>query len=149
VWDEAKEKAGLELHQLENLVEINSTLLRQLASKEPGQIELLAVAAILHSFYTGIENIFRRIALEIDRSPPDTSYWHKDLLDSMASINSSRKAVISGKLKDQLSEYLAFRHTFRHLYSFQLDWKKMKHLALNIQVIYGQFESEIKEFFSD
>jgi hypothetical protein len=32
-------------------------------------IELAALAAALHSFYTGVENIFKRLVAEVDGEP--------------------------------------------------------------------------------
>ena len=48
-----------------------------------GDIELSALAAMLHSFYNGIENILKRIALELDDPMPGGESWHKELLDCM------------------------------------------------------------------
>jgi hypothetical protein len=35
-------------------------------------------------FYNGFENIFKRIAVELDGGLPDNEFWHRELLDSMA-----------------------------------------------------------------
>ena len=35
----------------------------------PTEIELSALAALLHSFYTGVENVFKRVAMELDGEP--------------------------------------------------------------------------------
>ena len=71
---------------------------------------------MLHSFYSGVENIFKRIALELDGRLPDSSTWHRDLLDAMARQAQNRRAVISESLEDRLKEYLNFRHVFRPAY---------------------------------
>ena len=88
-------------------------------------IERSALAAMLHSFYTGIENIFKRVAVEIDGEPPTGDFWHRQLLDRMACPRRDRPAVISKTLKDKLRTYLEFRHVFRHAYTFELRWEKM------------------------
>ena len=99
----------------------NSTTLRpRCASATPDAIELSALAAMLHSFYTGIENIFKRIALELDGAMPRGESWHRELLDAMTGPTQARGAVISLPLRGQLREYLGFRHVFRQAYSFQL-----------------------------
>jgi len=38
---------------------------------------------MLHSFYTGVENIFKRVAVEIDGAPPTGESWHRGLLDAI------------------------------------------------------------------
>ena len=53
---------------------------------------------MLHSFYTGVENIFKRIALEIDGELPSGDYWHRQLLERMTEPGMSRPAVISAEL---------------------------------------------------
>ena len=68
---------------------------------------------MLHSFYNGVENIFKRIALELDGQLPNSRTWHRDLLNAMARPGPSRRAVISEELRDHLNEYLNFRHVFR------------------------------------
>lgn len=44
-------------------------LLSQCQETVPNEIELSALAATLHSFYTGIENLFKRVAVELDGQP--------------------------------------------------------------------------------
>jgi len=38
----------------------------------------------LHSFYNGLENIFKLIAKKIDEQNPTSERWHIELLDQMA-----------------------------------------------------------------
>ena len=51
---------------------------------EPTNVELRATGSILHDYYTGLEKIFRLVALEVDSDLPSGSDWHKRLLDRMA-----------------------------------------------------------------
>ena len=44
------------------------------------EIELSVLAALLHSFYTGIENIFKRVAVELDGGLVHGDSWHRELL---------------------------------------------------------------------
>jgi hypothetical protein len=44
-------------------------LLAQCRNTAPTEIELSALAALLHSFYTGVENIFKRVTVELDGEP--------------------------------------------------------------------------------
>lgn len=67
---------------------------------------------MLHSFYTGIENIFKRIGVELDKALPGGQSWHRELLDSMSAPSEFRSAIISQDLRFRLEEYLKFRHVF-------------------------------------
>jgi hypothetical protein len=40
---------------------------------------------LLHSFYTGVENIFKRVAVELDGEPVRGDSWHRELLLRMKS----------------------------------------------------------------
>jgi hypothetical protein len=87
-------------------------LLRKCETSPPDDIELSALAAMVHSFYTGIENIFKRIAEELDGQLPRSSgFWHRELLDTMNKPGRVRPAVISENLVECLDSYLDFRHS--------------------------------------
>jgi hypothetical protein len=92
-------------------------------------LETRADGSVLHDFYSVIEKIFKRIAARIDRDVPSGEDWHTDLLIRMAIfLDSIRPNVISENLKEQLAEYLRFRHLFRNIYGFELKWEKCKTL---------------------
>lgn len=83
--------------------------------------DLMAMAAYLHHFYTGVESMFERISRQIDGGPHKTGDWHRELLKSMAiELEGLRPAVISRELMEELDEYRRFRHLFRHAYAGEL-----------------------------
>src|SRR3989442_1331963 len=116
VSDKLRRQIAGELDQLNRLIDIHRALLDQCALVPPSPIETSALGAMLHSFYNGIENIFKRIALELDGELPDSGTWHRDLLEAMARSTSRRPAVLSQSLEARLKEYLNFRHVFRSAY---------------------------------
>ena len=52
---------------------------------EEKDIYLDSVAINLHSFYPGLENIFKNIASKVDGEIPAGERWHTDLLSQMTS----------------------------------------------------------------
>lgn len=70
MWDRLQRQMELEQQQLGQLLATHQQLLDRCKAVEPGPDEIAALASILHSFYTGIENLFKRIAAEVDRSVP-------------------------------------------------------------------------------
>jgi hypothetical protein len=148
VWPDLKEQIAVEESQLERLLAIHQPLLERSRSQAPNDIELSALAALLHSFYTGIENLFRRIAIEIDGGIDKGEGWHRRLLVQMGISRDSRPSVVSGELLERLHSYLQFRHVFRSSYSFQLHWEKMQPLVLHCEETFDSLRAEIASFIS-
>lgn len=120
MWDNLREQVALERRQPRRLLGGYQPLLAKCAESSPDYIELSALAAMLHSFYNGIENIFRRTTLELGDRMPDSQSWHKNLLDGMTEATGNRKPVLARELGGRLKEYMEFRHVFRHAYNFDL-----------------------------
>lgn len=119
MWDRLQKQVALEREQLRRLFETHRPLLEKCQSVPPDAIELSALAAFLHSFYNGVENILKQIAMETDGSLPGGDIGHRQLLDIMTTPGKSRAGVITPELSERLSEYLSFRHVFRHAYTFR------------------------------
>ena len=146
MWDKLPEHVGLDREQLHRLLEKHRPLLDACTRRLPNDIELSALAAMLHSFYNGVENILKRIAIETGNPAPRGEFWHKNLLDSMAGATNRRAAVLSPQLHATLQEYMEFRHVFRHAYVFDLRWAKMEHLVLGCERTLRQLERELDQF---
>lgn len=85
------------------------------------RLQLYGAAALLETFYSGVEKALMRIAAAIG-SPPEGAAWHRQLLvDSTLDLPQIRPAVLSEPAARLLEPYLAFRHRFRNLYLFDLD----------------------------
>jgi hypothetical protein len=137
----------MELEQMDLLLKRHPGLIEKCRHEAPNNVEIDALSAFLHAFYTGVENIFKRISLELDGERPESELWHARLLENMSRATESRPAVISENLRMQLRGYLDFRHLFRHAYTFQLKWNKMSGLVLELESIYQQFKQELESFF--
>lgn len=148
MWPKTHKRVNLELAMLHELLDTYRSLLEKVRSAEPDHTEMAALAAVLHSFYTGIENIFNRIAMEIDDSPPSGEASHAILLGRMAHPTDVRPAVISEDLRLRLRYYLDFRHMFRHAYAIELKWRKMSDLVLHCEETLDRLEKELEAFFS-
>jgi hypothetical protein len=147
VWDSLQEQVALERRQLHRLFSVYRPLLEKCAASAPDDIELSALAAMLHSFYNGMENIFKRITLELGDLMPGGESWHKELLDGMTDGTGNRNAVLSPQLRGRLKEYMEFRHVFRHAYTFDLRWDRMKTLVLGCEETLHLVEEQLDRFF--
>jgi len=144
VSDKLRKQITVELDQLNNLVEVHRLLIEKCNNTPPTEIEISALAGMLHSFYSGIENIFKRICIELRGSLPVGLSWHRDLLDLMSEPEGVSTPIVSMELRWRLEEYLKFRHFFRQAYSFQFEWDKLSSLVLGCESVLRKFEAELQ-----
>jgi hypothetical protein len=135
-----------ELGQIDLLLENYAELLEQVKQGEPDLVEVTAVASVLHSFYNGLENIFLSIAKGIDAQVPTGAQWHRELLTRMAKATPMRQAVLTEALLQRLADYLAFRHFYRHSYSFVLEWDEVERLVKPLREVWEQTGFELRRF---
>jgi hypothetical protein len=147
VWPETQEKVGFEIEQLHRLVDSWRGLVAKSAGAQPDSTELAALSAYLHSFYNGIENILKQIALDIDGVRLSSDSWHSDLLTLMSTPTEHRPALLSQDLGIKLDGYRGFRHVFRHAYTFNIIWEKMWDLVVECEAVLLEFEQACRALF--
>jgi len=135
-----------EIGQIDHLFESYADLLEQAQGKAPALVEVTAVGSVLHSFYNGLENIFLSIAKRIDRDVPAGAQWHRDLLTRMTEATPGRGPVLIVDTAHQLANYLAFRHFYRHSYSFFLDWDELEELVTPLAEVWERTKDELQRF---
>jgi hypothetical protein len=135
-----------EIEQIDQLFKSYAALFEITKGNVPNLVEITALASVLHSFYSGLENIFLSIAKGIDGQVPASSQWHRDLLNQMTAPRANRKAVLTSETADRLSEYLGFRHFFRHAYSFFMEWDELEKLVTPLQEVWTQTQVEFRLF---
>ena len=138
-----------EIEQIDELLVEFAALLDRSATTEPDTVERAALGSVLHAFYTGLEGIFLTIAKRVDGQVPAGERWHMDLLDQVASSTQNRGAVISAETKRTLTQYLAFRHFFRHAYAHVFHWTEMRDLVERLRPAWVEIRAEIEVFAGD
>lgn len=119
----------------------------QKASQQADDFYLDSVALNLHSFYSGLERIFEKLASTIDGTMSSAANWHQELLVQMQTeIPSIRPAVISSRLKESLDEYRGFRHVVRNTYSYQIKAEKLRLLVENLNETFILASEELNGF---
>lgn len=135
-----------ELVELENLVTNNQRLLDKIkATNDQDYVGTMALN--LHSFYSGVERIFKQIAQTIDHSIPETADWHRQLLRQMtADIPDVRPSVIQQKTRMVLDEYCSFRHVVRNIYSINLKLERVQKLAEELPNCFQCLQLDLETF---
>ena len=145
-WDKFRKQQAAEREQLQRLVFGMHGLLAQCRTTAPTEIELSALAATLQSFYNGVENIFKRVVVELDGESVRSNLRRRELLLRMKKPTAHHPALLSSELHDTLNEYLRFRHVFRNSYSFDLDWQKISSLVLRLEETFQKLENALDDF---
>jgi len=102
------------------------------------KLEIAGVAALLHNFYNGIENIVKQVFQQKSYPIPQGESWHRDLL-----LAAAEKDIISDLLLNNLKPYLAFRHYFSHAYALELFPERMEPLVKDAVALFNEFKQQI------
>jgi hypothetical protein len=111
-------------------------------------VEITALASVLQSFYNRLESIFLSVPKAIDADVPTGPHWHRELLTQMTRQTTKRSQAISPQTAERLAAYLAFRHFYRHSYSFFLDWGELEDLALGLKSTWGLVRDQVESFLA-
>jgi hypothetical protein len=116
-------------------------------AQPPSLRELRGTGAILHDFYTGLERILERVAAELEGGLPAGSGWHRRLLEAAAlDLPGVRPPVLSASSAVDLDEFLRFRHLFRNLYGFELQWPRLLPLLSRVPAVWRSVERDLDRF---
>jgi len=136
-----------ELRYLDYLVQQELHEFQRERSDPPTRTEVRAAGSIAHDFYSAVERIFKRIAVEVDGTVAEGAAWHRRLLGQMAAtIPGVRPAVIDQELEDELHEYLRFRHLFRHVYGGELVWERFQERLTRMLSVHKKLGQRLDEF---
>lgn len=110
------------------------------------RLHLYGAAALLETFYSGVEKALMRIAGATD-SVPDGGGWHRRLLeDATLDLPQIRPPVLSESTVRMLDPYLAFRHRFRNLYLFDLDARLVLPLLMDAPAAWAAAAEDMAAF---
>ena len=107
---------------------------------------MCAVGSILQSYYNGIENILLLVSKNIDNINFNSQKWHTELLMAMCAPSQKRVSLFPSKIKEQLVDYMNFRHFFRHSYGYCMKWEKVSALFINLENNWNEAKKEIQKF---
>lgn len=72
------------------------------------------------------------------------------VLEQMSlTIPDRRPALINDELVGELQGFLAFRHRFRNLYGFELEWSRMQPLVKKLPGTLRQFRNAVRSMLKN
>ncbi len=136
-----------ELDELASVVRVVDEALAKFCITEPTDLEKHGLGGLLHDFYTGLEKVFRAVAVQFDGGLPPYSDWHRQLLRQMGrSVAGERPELLNEATAERLNEYLRFRHVYRNVYGRHLDWRRLKPLLEGVDEAWTGARADIRRF---
>lgn len=118
------------------------------ASRSKARLESLAYK--LHNLYCAFEDLFKVVAGHFENQVEDIARFHKELLKRMSiRIEGVRPALLSEDAFKVLDELRAFRHFFRHAYSYELRYERLKPVIEAAAKLRGLYRKDIERFLRE
>lgn len=117
-------------------------------AKDPSNEDLRdSLAYKLHNLYSSYEDLFKLTAGFFENQIEDPAKYHLNLPKRMIiEIEGVRPRLISNDSLELLNELRAFRHIFRHAYSYELDGERILKLAEKSARLKGFFKTDYEAF---
>jgi len=145
--EELHEEINIELELIDAILSELQALNRDVVGREPTVREKTAAAAFMAQFYSGVENILKRISYFNSIPLPTGDTWHIDLFKQFSTPSyKNLPDLFDESLSLAMAPFRKFRHVFYHGYGFQLDWNRMKEGITNIEEIFLRFKSRLSDY---
>jgi hypothetical protein len=119
--------------EIEYQIEIIETIFDKIADRKHYIDEVRGLESLayqlhnLHNLYSAFEDLFLIVAKHFENTIEDESRYHIELLQRMIiDIEGVRPPLLKRETMNWLDELRAFRHVFRHAYSYELDKRKLQ-----------------------
>jgi hypothetical protein len=118
--EELKAEIAIEFDLLQQVAHELEALRRDVAGREPTVREKTAAAAFLAQFYSGIENILKRLSRFYGVELPAGENWHLALFKRFCPPEQAPLPMLFDEaLARQVGPFRRFRHVVHHGYGFQ------------------------------
>ncbi len=106
-----------------------------------------SLAYQLHNLYCAFEDLTRIVADEFENRISERADWHIRLLKRMTEhIPTIRPALFSQGSFPLLDELRAFRHWFRHAYSYEVEPAKLKIVLRKATELRQKYKTDVQQF---
>jgi hypothetical protein len=145
--NELAQQIDIEFERIQMTVDQLVSLRNDLAHRDPTIRELAAAGLFLSNFYSGIENVLKRICRFHQVDLPVGSDWHLELIKAFCDpALEELPLLLDGQLANELAPYRQFRHVIHHGYGFRLRWLDMLPGVDGASSIFARFKSAVDEY---
>lgn len=143
-----REAIALLLGYLQNQRTVIENILAQIQSLDTSSEErTVTLGYYLHNLYSAVEDLFEEVASTFENRLEDTKAYHRELLQRMSiEVPTVRPRLLSAHSLALLDELRAFRHVFRHSYSYSLDPDRVARLQHKTLADWDTVEQDISRF---
>jgi hypothetical protein len=142
--EDLKTEIAIEFDALQQVANELSTPQRDVAGREPTVREKTAGAAFLAQFYTGIENVLKRVSRFHGVMLSTGENWHLDLFKRFCPPGQPPlPALFDEAMARQLGPFRRFRHIVHHGYGFQIEWDRMREGLDQVGAILAAFRDRV------
>lgn len=146
---ELREEIFIELDNMQTTVAEVEALQRDLAGREPTNREKTAAATFLAQFYSGVENILKRLSRFHGLPLPTGDTWHADLFKQFCEpAHAPLPALFDAALAAQLAPFRKFRHVVFHGYGFQIDWERMQEGVAQLGPLFVTLKARVLDYLN-
>ena len=143
--EELKAEIAIEFDALQQVAHELESLRRDVAGREPTVREKTAAAAFLAQFYSGVENILKRLSRFHGVELPAGENWHLDLFKRFCPPGQPPLPTLFDEvLARQIGPFRRFRHVVHHGYGFQIEWDRMREGLEQIEQVLAAFRGQVE-----
>ena len=136
-----------QLQVIENIYEDLKNKLQKIENQNTSKEAVESIGYWLHNLYCAFEDLFKIVSVFWENHIDANGKFHVSLLKRMRiEIKGVRPALIGEYSHICLNELRAFRHVFRHAYSYGLDDERVLCLLRKIIESQKKIYSDINDF---
>ena len=119
----------------------------KISKEKMGKKEIVYTAYLLHNLYCASEDLFKEVAKTFENQFNDSTQYHKELLKKMTlSAVGIRPPLLSRESYLVLDDLRAFRHVFRHGYTYELEGEKILILKKKLSKYFHKIIEDFNKF---
>jgi len=147
-FERLKEDILDEINMIDQTLNALSDFKRKIILKNVNTEQKAVAGTYLMNFYTGVENIIKRVSKEYYQTLPKGASWHKELLELSFNPPHDKMPLFSREIVSRLNPYRGFKHLFVSGYGFKLEMELMISLIENVDDLWIDIKKMITEFLS-